>query len=189
MASIANIENIEHIENIGNIESIVISAFYVSLYMSQHDVQMVSVFFRVANEQFTTKYMSLQATVHLVVTGYPTSVFTNPVVCGSGVITANRGGPYSTSSNCEAYDECQIEVDILCRVKVWERDRCASVRGNSVWSAFSSTTASSGSNGYCTATIQQEPHLDLRRARRRWCLTIIVALPATTLPDLSQMDL
>eukprot|EP00933_Yihiella_yeosuensis_P034279 TRINITY_DN2778_c0_g1_i1.p1 TRINITY_DN2778_c0_g1~~TRINITY_DN2778_c0_g1_i1.p1 ORF type:complete len:832 (-),score=92.75 TRINITY_DN2778_c0_g1_i1:176-2329(-) len=84
-------------------------------------------------------------TVRVAITGYTAvAALAKPITCGSGQIVASKSVAHGTNSNCEARDMCKIEVDSDCRVRVYMYDRCRSVRSRYSWSAFSSTSATSG---------------------------------------------
>jgi len=95
--------------------------------------------------QTTTSTEAQTTVVSVTISGYGTPVLQNPVACGSGEVVASQSAAYSTTSNCEARDECRIEVSSDCKLRVWLRDRCESKRSRNSWSSYiSSGSTSSG---------------------------------------------
>eukprot|EP00933_Yihiella_yeosuensis_P034286 TRINITY_DN2778_c0_g1_i9.p1 TRINITY_DN2778_c0_g1~~TRINITY_DN2778_c0_g1_i9.p1 ORF type:complete len:954 (-),score=122.26 TRINITY_DN2778_c0_g1_i9:172-2691(-) len=109
-------------------------------------------------------------TVRVAITGYTAvAALAKPITCGSGQIVASKSVAHGTNSNCEARDMCKIEVDSDCRVRVYMYDRCRSVRSRYSWSAFSSTSATSGN---CKAkVIKDKP--EVRSAWKKEVVTLV----------------
>eukprot|EP00930_Biecheleria_cincta_P011861 TRINITY_DN114_c0_g1_i1.p1 TRINITY_DN114_c0_g1~~TRINITY_DN114_c0_g1_i1.p1 ORF type:complete len:587 (-),score=63.73 TRINITY_DN114_c0_g1_i1:84-1844(-) len=83
--------------------------------------------------------------VFVLVNGLGTSILTSPYLsCGSGEHVATQSGPHGTDSDCEAYDQCRVDVNAACEVRVWFRNRCASRRHEYGWSAYTSSAVGSG---------------------------------------------
>ena len=56
--------------------------------------------------------------------------------CNPGVHTFSESQAYSTDSNCEAKDSCEVELNDKCQARIRMRDRCKSVRGNYSFSNY-----------------------------------------------------
>jgi len=83
----------------------------------------------------------------------------DPIACGTGEMVGSQSVAHGTSSDCEARDECVIDVNAACQVRVCLRDRCASKNTGSSHDAchasypWSEYTTSSASSGSCVVTV------------------------------------
>jgi len=96
--------------------------------------------------------------VQVAVTGYnPVPATSDPILCGSGVMVGSQSDAHGVTGDCAARDECMIDVNAACQVRVCLKDRCASkntgdCHGSHPWSDYTSTSASSGP---CGVTVSQ----------------------------------
>ena len=102
------------------------------------------------------------------------------IPCGSGDVTVRRSEAYY-DENCEAEDTCVVNVADDCRVKVWMRDRCSSVRDTNTWSELAGPGATVSSSAHCIVTVAsdsvdtagqtmevQKPHMSTQTTAMGW---------------------
>ena len=85
---------------------------------------------------YTPEVQAASAKISLSIDGRWNSSINKEFDCKPGVYTVDDSPAYSTSSNCEAKDRCEVELNNKCEARIRMRDRCKSARGRYSFSDY-----------------------------------------------------